>query len=226
MTVKEFLEDAHDTIGALGAAKQFSYEQLVREYYKVAVTVAEELDLPTMRKSTKLSLIAGEQNYLLPADMQQIINVVDCVTRTGRPEPLPMEPGDEARFKKAGDDPCYSIEGVVASGSDAGRQTLVYYPAPDVDETDALLVVYKRRPLKISDYSSQSDEIREFPDSVVHAMTAEVAFRWLMRPGVGVAGKDYAGLHTHFLMEMERAKKLYNEQVQRPMHIDREAGWW
>jgi hypothetical protein len=225
MTVKEFIEDSHDTIGALGAVKQLSYEQILREYYKVAVSVAEELDLPSLRTTTKLSLIAGEQNYLLPVNMLQLIKVIDCSTLLA-PRTLTMEPGEDARFRRAGDEPCYTVEGVAVSGSDIGRQSLVYFPAPTEDATDALLVIYKRRPLRLTEYASQSDEIREFPDSIVHAMSAELAFRWLIRPGVGTPGKDYSGLHTHFMVELERAKRVHNEQFQRPMHIDREAGWW
>jgi hypothetical protein len=224
MTVKETRRRINSILASTQGLAPMDQATMNDQYYEAATKAAELVDAPQLKSELLIDIVQGQQDYLMPLDLHQFVDVQYLNTETGFYEPLKNVELSTLR-KDRSDVIVYAHAGVYrTAGADYGKRILRLSLAPEADITSGLLVNYKLKPTRLEDLAD-TDSIIDFPDAIQAIIPFQAAFLWMGWQG-SKSNKDSATAYNqYFEAECRRVNALLGDQHQKDVRREISTDW-
>src|SRR5574343_1508456 len=186
VTVKEIRRQISSILATTQGMPPMDQSTMNAKYYEAAAKAAELVDTPNLKTEILMDVVAGQKDYLAPADLMEFVDVQYLNTVTGCYETMKNVELSTLRQDR-GNQIVYAHAGVYRTpGVDFGRKIIRFSLAPEANITNGLLISYRSKPLKLESLAD-TDEVVDFPDSIQAIIPWQAAFLWMGLQGSKVA---------------------------------------
>jgi len=224
MTPREIRKRVSGLISATPGLPPLDKPTIDGYYYDAAIKAAEMIDLNELKAQQTFDLVVAQTDYLLPANVFELVDVRWLNTDTGYYEVL-KNVELSALNEYRGNVLVYAHAGIYrTAGADYGKEILRLSAKPDIAVDDGLIVTYRQNPARLESVSDDG-QIIDLPHNVQVAIPYQIAFYWFSNQGAKPLKDLGANYGQYFNDECQRINRRLGDRRQQDVRREISTDW-
>lgn len=224
MTPKDLRKRVSRLISATPGLPPLDKPTIDELYFDAAIKAAELVDVPALKATLLIDLVAGQKDYLVTDDLLEFVDIQWFNQITGYYETLSsVELSTLSQYR--GNELVYAHAGKYRTpGADFGKNILRLSAAPSESLTGGILVSYRLKPTRL-ELIDDAASIIDFPDNVQALIPYQIAFYFFGQQGAKPIKDLGANYGQYFDNECRRINGRLGEQQQRDNRRQISTDW-